>query len=62
MLRYWESDNPSARIDVSKEGIDPNMLLKPGGKYVASDDEEFLEKYAVLLPGKLQEIFRPFIR
>lgn len=34
-------EKPSHRVDVSTEGMDPNILLKPGHKYFDSDMEDF---------------------
>lgn len=57
-----ETLNPSARLDVSKEGMNETRILKPGVKYVDSDSEEFLERYTPLLTGKLPEIFGPLMK
>lgn len=35
---------PSGRIDVPTEGLDQNLLLQPGVKYVSGDSEELLLK------------------
>lgn len=32
---------PSSRIDVTTEGMDANLILRPGIKYLNSDDEKF---------------------
>lgn len=34
--------SPSGRLDVTTEGLNPELVVKPGGKYVPGDDEELL--------------------
>lgn len=52
---------PSARIDVSIEGVDPLMLLKPGVEYFDSNIEPFILKQPEQM--KLaREIFGPLIK
>lgn len=57
-----ETLNPSARLDVSTEGMNETRLLKAGVKYVDSDTEEFLERYTPLLTGKFLDIFGPLLK
>ncbi|MDO8637070.1 MAG: extracellular solute-binding protein, partial [Dehalococcoidia bacterium] len=57
-----ETLNPSARLDVSTEGMNETRLHKPGDKYVDSDTEEFLDRYTPLLTGKLLDIFGPLMK
>lgn len=57
-----ETLNPSARLDVSTQGMDDARILKPGVKYVDSDSVDFLDQYTPLLSGKLPEIFGPLMK
>ncbi len=61
-LMSQETLNPSARLDVSTEGMNEVRILKPGVKYVDSDSEDFLERYTPLLTGKLVDIFGPLMK
>lgn len=52
---------PSSRLDVSTEGMDPNLVLKPGLKYVVSDDEKFSMEQADHFE-RAKRLFAPLLK
>lgn len=51
-----EIGGASRRVDIPKEGIDPDNTLKPGGKYLPGDTEEASRTRAARQP-QIKEIF-----
>lgn len=52
---------PSARVDVSTEGLDPSNIIQPGVKYFNADNEDFI----LSLPQKrnlAREVFGQLVR
>lgn len=53
---------PSARVDTPKDGFDPGMVIKPGVKYILSDNEEALMKRIKFEEVLAAEIFGPLLK
>ncbi len=56
-----EYGSPSARLDVTTEGLDPAWLLKPGVKYLIGSNEEFADKEQETFK-MVKEIFGPLLK
>ncbi len=51
---------PGARVDAPREGIDKNIMVKPGDKFILADEDYFILQRDILVMAN--EIFGPMVR